>query len=293
MSRLRVGFITTSFPLWLGSTSGPFVAQLVQQLAQHVHVTVLTPCTNRLVESVDSGFKIHCFRYAPRRWQILAHLPGGIPAALRNYPMSWLLLPGFLLALFIAIWRLSCQVDVLHANWSVTGVLAGLVGFFSGTPVITTLRGEDFNRARKSLLFRYFLKFCLHLSWKISVVNEAIYYDLKSQYPAFSGKIFFLPNGVNEVFNRIPLMKSAESNSQVTLLYVGSLISRKGVDVLINSCAVINKKISWILNIIGDGPEHEYLKKIINSLQLENKINFLGSVSPDVVPDFLNSIDIY
>lgn len=286
MSRLRVGFITTSFPLWPGSTSGPFVAQLVQQLAQHVHVTVLTPCTNRLVESVDSGFKIHCFRYAPRRWQILAHLPGGIPAALRNYPMSWLLLPGFLLTLFIAIWRLSRQVDLLHANWSVTGVLAGLVGFFSGTPVITTLRGEDFNRARKSKLYRYLLNMCLCLSQKITVVGEAMYRDLLVDSSIYRQKIVFFPNGVNETFTTIPPLY-VQTNQTIEFLYLGNLISSKGVDVLLRACAGILDQGTWILEVAGFGPESDRLQALATDLKLQNRVRFSGGIPPERVPELM------
>jgi glycosyltransferase involved in cell wall biosynthesis len=254
MTRLRAGFITTSFPLWPGSTSGPFIAQLVRELAQYVDITVLTPCTNRPTEIQNSGFKTRCFRYAPRQWQILAHLPGGVPAALRNHRLAWLLLPGFLLSLFLAIWRLSRHVDVLHANWSVTGALAGFIGWFSGTPVITTLRGEDFNRARHSGLYRRLLDLCLRLSRKVTVVGEAMYHGLVASDSATGAKIVFLPNGVSETFIAIPpLSAGPEEAETIELLYLGNLIASKGVDVLLKACAEIRDQKQWVLRVVGSG----------------------------------------
>ncbi|HRY14358.1 MAG TPA: glycosyltransferase [Candidatus Competibacteraceae bacterium] len=288
MMRLRAGFITTSFPLWPGSTSGPFIAQLVRELAQYADITVLTPCTNRPIEIEHSGFETRCFRYAPRQWQILAHLPGGVPAALRNHRLAWLLLPGFFLSLFVAVWRLSRHVDVLHANWSVTGALAGLIGLFSGTPVITTLRGEDFNRARHSGLYRRLLDLCLRFSRKVTVVGEAMHQNLVTSNSATSAKIVFLPNGVSETFIAIPPLPACPEDAEaIELLYLGNLISSKGVDVLLKACAEIRDQERWVLHVVGAGPESEPLQTLTTALELPDRVRFAGSIPPERIPELL------
>ena len=47
------------------------------------------------------------------------------------------------------------------------------------------------------------------------------------------------------------------------------------------------------LLIVGDGPLRENLKFKIKNLKLENKIELLGEVSPDKVPQYLAEADIF
>ncbi|MDX1656043.1 MAG: glycosyltransferase, partial [Candidatus Competibacteraceae bacterium] len=179
---LKIGFITTSFPLWPELVSGPFVARLVRHLGELVDMTVLVPCADRPAQSTFR-YQLRCFRYAPRRWQILAHRPGGIPASLNSRPWTVLLLPGFFLSLFLASWRLARRSDVIHANWSVVGAMVGLSARANDRPLITTLRGQDFNRAQRSALYRLCLNLCVRFSARITVVSEAIYRQMSTRYP--------------------------------------------------------------------------------------------------------------
>ena len=136
---LRVAVITTSFPLTERSASGPFVLELVRHLPHDIEPTVITPCgTDRFASTTVNGYRLNCFRYAPRSWQILAHAPGGLPAALRGKVLAWPLLALFVPALFLASLRAARTADVIHANWSVTGVIAGLAG--AGLPLLVRLR---------------------------------------------------------------------------------------------------------------------------------------------------------
>ena len=86
-SKLRVLLITTSYPLKNGPPSGSFVKRLAESISSFVNVTVLTPCFTDAEEGTQTiGLHIICFRYAPKRWQRLAHFPGGIPVALKSNP---------------------------------------------------------------------------------------------------------------------------------------------------------------------------------------------------------------
>ena len=58
------------------------------------------------------------------------------------------------------------------------------------------------------------------------------------------------------------------------LLCVGSLIERKGIDLLLRACAHVKQ--SWHLALAGQGPEEAYLKQLAKSLGIEQKVEFLG-----------------
>lgn len=70
--------------------------------------------------------------------------------------------------------------------------------------------------------------------------------------------------------------KSSYSNR---LLYVGSLIERKGVDLLLNAFALCDKKLELV--IVGDGMENELLLKQAQELGIEERIEFKGFLNGD------------
>ena len=61
------------------------------------------------------------------------------------------------------------------------------------------------------------------------------------------------------------------------LIYVGGLIKRKGVDLLLDAISLI-KTGNWTLNIVGSGPEKENLQQQAQMLGLSDKVTFCGFV---------------
>ncbi len=61
------------------------------------------------------------------------------------------------------------------------------------------------------------------------------------------------------------------------ILTVGSLIKRKGLDLLINALGMIKDE-AWTLTIAGDGPEKEALIQQAEELGISEKITFAGFV---------------
>jgi glycosyltransferase involved in cell wall biosynthesis len=76
----------------------------------------------------------------------------------------------------------------------------------------------------------------------------------------------------------MPLHDSlAIDRSDFVIATVGSLIERKGVDLLITAVAqLIKKNVPVHLLIIGDGPEEDNLQQQIKQLELQHKITLLG-----------------
>ena len=64
------------------------------------------------------------------------------------------------------------------------------------------------------------------------------------------------------------------------LLYVGSLIERKGVDLLFNALAQCNNT-NITLVIVGDGKEKENLTKLAKQLGIIDRIEFKGFLAGD------------
>lgn len=296
---MRVTYVSTSFPLGPQSSSGVFVKRLVENLAAEVDATVIAPAG---VEPAQASFhtrwRLRTFRYAPRRWRILAHQPGGIPVALKRSKWALLLVPPFLAAMFLACLRAAPRTDVFHANWAICGLIAGLAARMTGRRLVTTLRGDDFTRAAKSLPDRCILGLCIRLSHRVVTVSEAILASLRAAYPRHARKMSMVPNGVDERFYALPLSEfppkpvpgTAGRAGELRCVTIGSLIPRKGVEQILDAMAGLEAgRVS--LRVAGAGPEEQALRERTRRLGLESCVEFIGPLPPDRIVELLRSAD--
>lgn len=68
-----------------------------------------------------------------------------------------------------------------------------------------------------------------------------------------------------------------EPKTVFSMLYVGSLTPRKGVDDLLNALAQLPQGLIWTLTLIGDGDERKALERLSASLGLLESVRFEGS----------------
>ena len=290
ISQLRVGIITTSFPVVEGSSSGIFVERLVSHIAESAILTVLVPCPDsEICQSRKKPYGINYFQYGPRKWLCLAHSPGGIPDAIRRRDPAIALLPLFICAMFTASLRLAGKVDIVHGNWSIPGLVGAVAANLRGRPSVVTVRGEDVNRANRSRLFKVVLWACLSMNRYTVVVSEAMRDLLIRQFPRKWDRIVFIPNGVSvaESSNR------SAYRSPLRLLTVSSLIRRKRIESLIETVRHLADTGNVVLRIVGDGPERHYLEGITKRLHLKDNIQFVGAVPPEMIEEQLLWADIF
>tara|TARA_E500000178_G_scaffold337633_1_gene377033 strand:- start:7201 stop:8319 length:1119 start_codon:yes stop_codon:yes gene_type:complete len=89
----------------------------------------------------------------------------------------------------------------------------------------------------------------------------------------FSGNLIKINNGTKK-------SKSSEKNFDKNIfLIVSRLVRQKNIDLVINSLDYLsrNNSFKFHLNIIGDGPEYEKIKNLIENLNLGDSINLIGA----------------
>jgi glycosyltransferase involved in cell wall biosynthesis len=85
----------------------------------------------------------------------------------------------------------------------------------------------------------------------------------------------------------------AVNNSKTTsILYVGRLTRYKGAELLIRSVTKI-KDLDFVVNIVGDGEERDYLKNLVKEFKLEDKIKFHGFKPAQEVKLFYSSASVF
>lgn len=289
---MQVGVLTTSFPLPQTPSSGVFVQKLVDHLAKHTQVVVLTPASRiPFVNDASQTVVVHFFRYAPWRFQLLAHQPGGIPVALRNHRWLWLLVPIFMGSMLLACIRHFRKADIVHANWAACGAIGGIAGQILGIPVVTTLRGSDVVRLQESAIDRALLKICLLTNRRIACVSDAIRSSVGERFPLAQDKLATIPNGVAEDF--FSIQRDYQAADQLfRFCTTGNLIPLKSIHTAIYAFAKANIDESE-LNIIGAGSERPHLEHLASSLNLRSSVHFTGALPPEEIPEQLRIADAF
>jgi glycosyltransferase involved in cell wall biosynthesis len=299
MDRLTLLALTTSYPLRAHSSAGVFIARLYQALPPVWSVDVLCPSDNaadsdaRPERDVDAGSRVRLrpLRYAPRRWRVVAQQSGGVVSGLKRAPWRLLLLP----LLFGAMaWRAllgARRADLIHANWAICGAIAAPVARISRRPLVTTFRGDDVVRAERSRVDRWLLQLAVRGSRAIVCVSAAMADDLRRLYPERAGDIHVCLNGVDAGFSaqaglRVPGRK-------LRIAGVGSLIPRKGFDVLLQALARLPPSLEWELCVVGAGPEGERLVQLAESLGIAERVRWAGALPPAEIPGVLGKADLF
>lgn len=106
-------------------------------------------------------------------------------------------------------------------------------------------------------------------------------------------KIIVIPNFISpEFFTKASEAsihkKNRKHESSVTLGFIGRLHKNKGCGYLIRALTMLDD--SFSLRIVGDGPEKENLKKLVESLNLRARVVFIGSIN-NIIDEY-NKIDI-
>ena len=93
--------------------------------------------------------------------------------------------------------------------------------------------------------------------------------------------VHHLPN-----FSSLPIAPVEPFPDKPVVLYVGSLIAHKGVDVLLRAFAAIRREVDdATLWLVGSGPDEERLKALSTALGLD-EVRFLGNYGHDALERF-------
>lgn len=280
--------VSTSFPLQKYSVSGVFVERLVRALSRHYRLTVITPCDDTSIKISDTPYFLNCFRYAPRSWQVLAHGPGGIFSAIHRNHFLLVLVPSLVLSMFFSCLLKAKGKQIIFANWSVCGFIAGIVGRLLGVPVVTAFRGSDVNLVKRSYFNYCLLAITIILSHRAVTVSAALAGVLSHRYPMLTRRICMIPNGVDDnllYLERLP----PRPEIKLRLVFIGNLIPLKDVGTILRALSTLPSDIS--LKIVGEGVQRKALEKICITFEINQQVDFTGALPPESIPAILKESD--
>lgn len=279
--------VTTSYPLDGQSASAHHIKGYLEGLAGRFRITIITPDSDGGPWPGFTGNepgRVVRFRYAPRKWQVLANRPGGVPGAVSGRPPVLLLAPLLWSAMLLTLIRHARKADVIHANWSLNGLVAGLAGSMFGRPVVTTLRGSDVRWAARSGLGKLVLVACARCNRCLVAVSPL----LKRKVEDLAGRrkkggLICIENGVDsDLFSARPL-EAGRMEKELRFLVIANLVASKRVDLALTAFAGLRNRKRMILEVIGAGPEFAKLKALAGDLEVADRVIFHGGLDHDQV----------
>ncbi|WP_424355699.1 glycosyltransferase family 4 protein [Methanobacterium sp. MBAC-LM] len=182
--------------------------------------------------------------------------------------------------------------EIIHAQGISTSGISAFTAYLIKKslkiPYVVYGRGSDIYpfKAEKILV-----KAILNNADSVIALTE----HMKKEIQKISDKeVLVVPNGIDmNRFNDSSLTYT-ELLKGKTIIFIGNLRPEKGLSYLIEAMMYVTKKdMNTQLLIVGEGPQRENLEKLVNKLNINNRVTFSGKVTTDKVPVYLKNSDIF
>ena len=267
----------TAFPRNESDVIAPWLVEMLARMrARGVDVEVLTSSYKGMGDQVARGIPIHRFRYFPAQWENLTHEETA-PDRMRK-SLLYRVMPAFYVAAgMIAAWRLArkSRYDIVHVHWPMPHALFGWSAQrAAGSRVVATFYSVEVRWISRGMpALKAFLR------WTIRFPDRAV--AISSTTAAEIRTVANVPVDVIPYTIALPPAAPASAPAGETrVLFVGRLVKRKGVDVLLRAMAQMTD-LPVRLSVVGDGPEMDTLVALAGELGVANRVEFVGRVSDE------------
>lgn len=290
---MKLLVLASTYPRWRNDHEPGFVHELAKRLVRDFDVTVLCPHTaGAQKEEIMDGVRVVRFRYAPPKLELLVN-DGGIVNNLITRPWLWFVVPLFFIFQLCALLRMnrSLKPDVLHVHWIIpqglTVAIARMLGSQIPAYLLTSHGGDLF--ALRGNFFKWLKLFAVSKASILTVVSKAMR-EKAVTLGIPRENIQVRSMGIDLRARFVPSPDANQSRRQ-SVLFVGRLVAKKGVDVLIRSIPQVREAFPEVMfDIIGFGPEEKNLKALAETASVAEAVCFLGSkTQSEIVPYYQNA----
>lgn len=280
-------------PYRLNETAGvtTFVSRLQESLRERGHETlVLEPgADDRIRPAPDS-------RYPARYTVNLRRLYIRRNVALKAFVAFWIYLPLSLYDLWSFFRRERVQVVHLHFPMPASLYFC-VLRLISPWRLVITFHGSDiYTLRRRSWLYRHLLRLVISRVDFITTVSADVLRALQTAYPHLRVPSRAILNG-NPISDVAPVAAHGSrplSLPKTYVLAVGSLIVRKGYDVLIRALRLVrDRHQDMTVVIIGGGPENQMLATLCRELKVDDLVLFAGEVPHEEIIPFYSGAEFF
>ncbi|WP_320041290.1 glycosyltransferase family 4 protein [uncultured Desulfobacter sp.] len=275
--------LTSTWPYLEQHHHPRFVNLLCRRLEKYHKLIVVAPSIRG--EKPGEGEKASLFRYCFAPFELLTG-GDGISTNLKRKPWLYFVIPFYFAGLIIHCRGLIQKKDigVIHAHWIFPqGLAAALcrVMFRFEIPLLITAHGGDLYGYSGRIL-SWVKKWVLNRADHITVVSRAMETYCVEKLGCSSKKLSVCSMGVDLQNIFVP---GNYRRDPYKIVYIGRLVEKKGVDVLIRAMAKVLDQVPGVqLDVIGGGSDLGLYKSLAESLGLSEAIQFLGAIPNHEVP---------
>lgn len=292
---MRVLFIVTAYPRHEGDVITPWMGETIDRLiAAGMHVEVLAPSYRGSTTSIIGGVKVHRFRYAPAPFETLTH---DVPALDRiaGNPLYTATLPSYLAAGRAAAMRVAREgnFDIVHAFWPIPhGIFGKAARNASNAALVSTFFSSELNwRGSTKKIFAPLLRDIVKSSDAVTVISSYTGNRLRQYVPDV--QTVTIPFGAAAVDKGAATegITQRGKDDRFELLFVGRLVRRKGVDILLRATQLLANDQRLHVTIVGGGPERQKLESLSRQLGIAGKVTFTGVVDAATIDGLFSTCD--
>lgn len=279
--------------------------------------TTLTFVANEMVGVSDQGIEVFVATVWPRKRGTVTHaamerfLPHTFSVPLNSLATwratakslfrpqvlrtIWHLLPGHLQTpflflkllvaipkgLYLADWCIRNRVDHIHAHFLTTPTtVAMLASAASGIPFSATGHAFDITETKWTVRNGSVKEKIQALSSLVLISEYSRSYVLDRWPAVANANIHVIYNGIDlGLFTPNAKVGVSRQRAEWTILSNGSLVLKKGHDILIRAVSELHRRgVSVHLKIVGDGPEKSHLQGLAATLGIDGYTEFLGTM---------------
>jgi glycosyltransferase involved in cell wall biosynthesis len=170
-------------------------------------------------------------------------------------------------------------IDVLHTHGYKTDIIGILATRGTGCKIITTPHGWSTNAGYRLKVYESLDRAAFLFFDGVVPLSSEIYNGLK-YIPVVRNKLQLIPNGVDlsdvdEVNEIADELLDLKSNGCFVVGYIGQLIRRKGLDVLLIAFQRLTLPKKHLV-IVGDGEQRADLESLAGQLGIRDSVTFCG-----------------
>ena len=298
---LRVVHFVTAFPRHEGDIITPWLGEILLALRRiGVEVSVVAPAYRGGADAEWRGIRVHRFRYAPGPWETLTH-DETAPDRLSRRPWFALLVPGFVLGGLVAAWKIAREgPHVVHVHWPAPNGLFGAAArlFSRGRiAVLSSFYSAELRWIENRVpILVPFLRWTVNSPDAVTAISTATA-GLVQRFGNAEVRVVPFPAGVSRELLTNKTGRSTEvrreSRAPSEILFVGRLVERKGVEVLVRAVARLAADHPVALTVIGDGEWRGRIAEVVEQTRTTAFVKLAGKVTEEELVNAYRSADVF
>ena len=174
---------------------------------------------------------------------------------------------------------LENDIDIIHTHHYKTDLIGLLATKGTSCRVISTPHGWSKEMDFKLWCYEMLDRCIFPLFDAVVPLSEDVYLSLHN-IPLLKQKLALIRNGVDiseidDITTKNSEMEKWRAGNTFIIGYIGQIILRKGLDILLKAVAQLTA-LNWRLILIGEGEQKHALEQLAKHLNISDQVDFLG-----------------